>query len=128
MYAAGSLRAALTDVGKAYEACRPGLALTPDTLVQRLLDPAVRVGTSTPKADPSGDYAWQMFERIEKPGVANALATLSGKALQLTGGPNSPPPAKNRNVYGMLVGDGAADVSVTCCTNAVLARQGFSAP
>ena len=33
------------------------LNLTPERLLGALLDPAVRVGTSTPKADPAGDYA-----------------------------------------------------------------------
>ena len=35
---------------------RPGLAVTSDTLLERMLDPQVKLGTSTPKADPSGDY------------------------------------------------------------------------
>jgi hypothetical protein len=30
---------------------------------RRLLDPPVRVATSTPGADPSGDYAWQLFDK-----------------------------------------------------------------
>jgi molybdate transport system substrate-binding protein len=34
---------------------RPNLAVTPKTLLAVMLDPAVRLGTSTPKADPSGD-------------------------------------------------------------------------
>jgi molybdate transport system substrate-binding protein len=102
---------------------RPGLAVTPQNLVQHLLDPAVKLGTSTPKADPSGDYAWQMFERIEQAGTPKAFAMLSGKALQLTGGPQSPPPPANRNVYGVLVAEGAADVFITYCTNAVLAQR-----
>src|SRR5262245_36570544 len=69
----------------------PGMSVTPDTLLERMLDPKVKLGTSTPKADPSGDYAWQVFEKAEKlrPG---AFAALSGKALKLTGAPDSPPP------------------------------------
>ena len=31
-----------------------------------LLDPQWKLGTSTPKADPSGDYAWEVFRRAEK--------------------------------------------------------------
>lgn len=121
LHAAGSLRAALTDVAKAFEAAgfgkvqakfgasgllkdeiasgakaevfasanmehpqalaagrrsgpvvlfarnrlcalaRPGLELTPAALLDRMLDPQTRLGTSTPKADPSGDYAWEVF-------------------------------------------------------------------
>ncbi|MGD9831835.1 MAG: molybdate ABC transporter substrate-binding protein [Piscinibacter sp.] len=100
-----------------------GFRATPETLVDRLLDPAVRVGTSTPKADPAGDYAFAMFERIEKSGRPGAQKILADKALQLTGGPNSPPPPKDRNVYGMLVATGQADVFLTYCTNVVIAQR-----
>lgn len=94
-------------------------------LAQRLLDSDVRVGTSTPRADPSGDYAFQMFERIESSGTAGAgsAAALKAKALQLTGGPNSPQPPAGRNLYGMLVDEGKADVFITYCTNAAEAKQ-----
>jgi molybdate transport system substrate-binding protein len=102
---------------------RPGLALTRDTLVRTMLDPAVKLGTSTPKADPSGDYAFELFERVEQSGAAPAgsARALAAKALQLTGGPNSPAPPQGRNVYGMLVASGQADVFLTYCTNAVIA-------
>ncbi|HWQ08142.1 MAG TPA: substrate-binding domain-containing protein, partial [Holophaga sp.] len=43
---------------------RKGLELPPTQVVDRLLDPRVRVGISTPGLDPGGDYAWQLFERI----------------------------------------------------------------
>jgi len=86
-----------------------------------MLDPAVRLGTSTPKADPAGDYAWVMFERIEQRGRPGAFATLSGKALQLTGGPNSPPPPADRNVYGAVMAAGQADIFITYCTGTVVA-------
>lgn len=101
----------------------PGFEATPQTLVDRLLDPATRVGTSTPKADPAGDYAFAMFERIEASGRAGANKVLNEKALQLTGGPNSPPPPKDRNVYGALMAAGAADVFITYCTNVVIAMR-----
>lgn len=104
---------------------RPGLVVTPDTLVATLLRPDVKLGTSTPKADPSGDYAFEMFERIERTGAGpeGSGKALAAKALQLTGGPNSPPPPAGRNVYGVLVADGQADVFITYCTNAVVARH-----
>ena len=102
---------------------RPGLTVTDDSQVAQLLDPALKLGTSTPKADPSGDYAWQMFERIEQAGQAGAAQALKAKALQLTGGPNSPPPPAGRSVYGVLVAEGQADLFVTYCTNAVVARR-----
>lgn len=100
----------------------PALTVAPDGLLSALLDPTVRLGTSTPKADPSGDYAWEVFRKAEaiRPG---SFAQLEAKAMQLTGGPASPPPPQGRNVYGMLVDHGQADIFLTYCTNAVLARQ-----
>jgi molybdate transport system substrate-binding protein len=99
----------------------PGLDVSAESLVERMLDPAVKLGTSTPKADPSGDYAWQMFERVERQGRSGAYAQLTGKALQLTGGPDSPRPPAGRNVYGVLVAEGQADLFITYCTNASIA-------
>lgn len=98
---------------------KAGLATT--TVLDRLLDPAVRVATSTPKADPAGDYAWQVFERAEK-AKPGAFDTLSKKALQLAGGPGSPTPPPGRSVYGMLMAEGRADVFLTYCTNALQAK------
>jgi ABC-type molybdate transport system substrate-binding protein len=100
----------------------PATPVAADALLARMLDPAVRLGTSTPKADPSGDYAWEVFRRADaiRPGSFERLAA---KAMQLTGGPQSPPPPPGRNVYGMLVDQGQADIFLTYCTNAVLARQ-----
>ena len=93
-----------------------------EDLLARLLDPAVKVGTSTPKADPSGDYAFELFARAEKvrPG---AKATLEQKALKLTGGQDSPQPPKGRSLYAMLVGEGKADIFLLYCTAAAEARQ-----
>ena len=104
---------------------RPGLVVDANTLVATLLHPDVKLGTSTPKADPSGDYAFEMFQRIESTGAApvGSGAALAAKALQLTGGPSSPPPPADRNVYGVLVVSGQADVFITYCTNAVVARR-----
>ena len=94
------------------------VAVAPDTLLDRLLDPAIRVGTSTPKADPSGDYAWALFEKAEKqrPG---SYATLDAKALKLTGGLDSPTPPQGLSLYGFLMREGRADVFLTYCTNAM---------
>lgn len=100
----------------AFAAPRAGVAADGSNLLERILDPAVKLGTSTPKADPAGDYAFGMFARAEavKPGAEAALAA---KALQLTGGPNSPPPPKGRNAYATVLADGAADVLLAYCTN-----------
>ena len=52
-----------------------------------------------------------------------AYQTLSTKALQLTGGPGSPPPPPDRNVYGVLIASGDADIFLTYCTNALAAQK-----
>ena len=70
----------------------PAVGLTTANFVDRLLDPATKLGTSTPKADPGGDYTWAMFRRIdaEKPG---SYAVLDKKAQQIVGGPAGNAPA-----------------------------------
>lgn len=100
----------------------PKVDVTTETLLERMLDPQLKLGMSTPKADPSGDYAMALYEKAEalKPGAQKAL---SDKALRLTGGPDSPPPPKDRSVYGMLVEQGKADIFLTYCTNALLAQK-----
>lgn len=96
--------------------------VTSSTLLDTLLDPKIKVGTSTPKADPAGDYAWAVFAKAEavKP---NAKAALETKALQLTGGPESVKPPKDRNPYGWVMENKQADIFLTYCTNAVLAKK-----
>ena len=93
---------------------------TPDTLLATLLDPQVRVGTSTPKADPSGDYAWALFRQADtlQPG---AYAQLDAKALKRTGGASSPKPPAGRGTYAWVMEQRQADVFLTYCTNAVAA-------
>ena len=102
------------------------LKLTSATLLDVMLDPGVRVGTSTPKADPSGDYAFALFAKAEafKPG---ARAALERKALQLTGGPTSEKAPAGRNQYAWVMENGKADVFLTYCTNAVLAKKDLPA-
>ena len=99
----------------------PGVTLDSVRLVDTLLDPAIRVGTSTPGADPSGDYTWEFFRNVDRvrPG---AMATLDAKALQLAGREvdpqnQEPPYAK------ILVADRSADVFITYCTNAAAAAK-----
>ncbi|WP_255448357.1 molybdate ABC transporter substrate-binding protein [Telmatospirillum sp. J64-1] len=101
---------------------QPGLDLTSDTLLERMLDAAVRVATSTPKADPAGDYAWELFGKAEAL-KAGSTESLRAKALQLTGGPDSTKPPEGRNVYGWHMDQDRADIFLTYCTNARLAAQ-----
>jgi molybdate transport system substrate-binding protein len=85
--------------------------------VSAMLDPTVRLGTSTPKADPSGDYAREVFRRAEavQPGSRERL---EAKAIKLTGGPAAPQPPPDRNVYAWHVAENRADLFLGYCTNA----------
>ncbi|WP_283589687.1 molybdate ABC transporter substrate-binding protein [Oceanospirillum linum] len=101
---------------------QPELNLTSDNLLRTLLDDNVKVGTSTPKADPSGDYAWRLFEKAEQI-KSGSFEMLSFKALQLTGGTDSAKVPKGLNQYGWVMSEKKADVFLTYCTNAVLAKK-----
>lgn len=98
-----------------------GVAVETTNLVDVLLAPATRVGISTPKADPAGDYALKFFAAIDRQRPGSG-ATLEAKALQLTGGPNSAKAPEGRHVYGWVMSGKQADVFLTYCTNALLAR------
>jgi molybdate transport system substrate-binding protein len=67
----------------------PKIGLTTANFLDRLLDPGVKLGTSTPKADPAGDYTWAMFRRADtlRPGsyeILNKRPNKSSVAQQTT--------------------------------------------
>ena len=93
----------------------------PSTLLSAMLKQEVRVGTSTPIADPSGDYAWTLFTKAETVQLG-AFRILDAKALKLTGAASSPQPPAGRTFYGWAMDEGQADVFLTYCTNAVAAQ------
>ncbi len=101
---------------------RPGLAVAPNAVLDTLLDPAVKLGTSTPRADPSGDYAWALFARAEavRPG---SRAALEAKAQQLVGGPNSAVPPPGVGAVGWHFREGRADVFLGYCTSGAQAAR-----
>lgn len=95
----------------------PGIALARDRVVEVMLDPGLRLGTSTPGADPAGDYTWEMFRRVDqlRPG---AYAALDAKALQLTG-KEVTRDDKSLPYAALFQGERQTDVFVSYCTNAV---------
>jgi molybdate transport system substrate-binding protein len=99
---------------------KPGLAVTPDNLLERMLDTDIKLGTSTPKADPSGDYAFAVFGKAEAI-KAGSRGALEHKALQLTGGLSSAQPPDGRSVYGWHIAEGRADIFLAYCTAAAVA-------
>jgi molybdate transport system substrate-binding protein len=97
---------------------RGALGLTPANMLDRLLDPTVRLATSTPGADPAGDYAWAVFARAESV-RRGARAALEAKAQQLYGGGGKTPllvPGKGP-VQGIFLTD-RADVALGYCSGA----------
>jgi molybdate transport system substrate-binding protein len=95
---------------------RANLGLTSDNLLDKLLNPSIRLATSTPGADPGGDYAWAVFARAETvhPG---AQAILQAKAKKLVGGPNTAPLVPGHGaVQGIFLSD-AADVMLGYCSS-----------
>jgi ABC-type molybdate transport system substrate-binding protein len=94
---------------------RPGLTLTPDTLLAALLDPQTKLGTSTPKADPAGDYTWAMFAKADsvRPG---SRAVLEAKALQLMGGSASAAPPPGMDLFAWHLREKYADVFLAYCS------------
>ncbi len=101
---------------------RGNLGLTPANLLDRLLDPAVKLATSTPGADPGGDYALAVFARAEqvRPG---ARATLEGKAQQLVGGPSMAPLVPGQGPSEGVFLSGRADVMLGYCSGADALRR-----
>ncbi len=95
---------------------------TPATLLDTLLRPSVRLGTSTPKSDPSGDYTWELFHKAEAI-KGGAYAALDSKAVKLVGQVNSPKPPQGRLAYAWIMEQAQVDVFLTYCTNAVAAQK-----
>ena len=75
-----------------------------------LLDPHLRLATSTPIADPGGDYTWQLFDLVEKR-YPKQGEYLKRRALQLVGGEKSIVP-KGEIAAEYLLKQGYADVMV----------------
>jgi ABC-type molybdate transport system substrate-binding protein len=92
---------------------RKSAGVTAGNLVDRLLAKDVRVKTSTPVADPSGDYAWAIFDRIEtsRPGAG---AKLKEKAQALMG--VSANPAPGQSAAAALFAAKQIDMSITYCS------------
>jgi molybdate transport system substrate-binding protein len=97
---------------------RPGLRIDSSMLLTALLDPKIKIGTSTPKADPAGDYTWSMFAKTDSVQPGNAAA-LRAKALQLVGGPNSAVPPTGTDAAAWHVREGHADIFISYCSAGV---------
>jgi len=103
---------------------KPGLKVDSENLIDRMLDPSIKLATSTPNSDPSGDYAFEVFRKIDaiRPG---ADAILEKKALKLTGSATSAIPPAGRSVYGWHIAEGRADIFLAYCTAAAEAQRQY---
>ena len=92
---------------------RQSAGVTERNLVDRMLAKGVRVKTSTPIADPAGDYAWAIFDRIDslRPGAG---ATLKGRAQALNS--VSVTPAPGQSAAAALFTSKQIDMSITYCS------------
>jgi molybdate transport system substrate-binding protein len=95
----------------------PAFGLTTANLFDRMLDPKTAgIGTSTPKADPGGDYAWMVFARAERarPGAGKAI---EAKARQLVGGKNNPPVPPGQDAMMYFFQQHKIDISLGYCSS-----------
>lgn len=101
---------------------RRSLGLTSDTLLSRMLDPAVKLAISTPGADPGGDYAYAVFARADqvRPG---ATAALKGKARQLLGRPGTAPLVAGHGAIEGIFLSGTADMVLSYCSGVAALEQ-----
>lgn len=98
---------------------RAELGLTEANFLSVLANPSLRIGTSTPGDDPAGDYAFEMFDRVEaeRPGLS-----LKQRARQLVGGRDTPPPPPGRG-SGWAIVEGLVDLMVSYWSNARLSAD-----
>jgi molybdenum ABC transporter molybdate-binding protein len=95
----------------------PSFGLTTANLFDRMLDPkTVGIGTSTPKADPGGDYAWMVFARAgqARPGAGKIL---EAKARQLVGGKHNPPVPSGQDAMTYFFEQHKIDMSLGYCSS-----------
>jgi molybdate transport system substrate-binding protein len=78
------------------------------TWLTLLANPALRIGTSTPGSDPSGDYTWQFFAKVE----AETGVELQSRARSLVGGPETQTVPAGKLAAEWLIGSGQADLVI----------------
>jgi molybdate transport system substrate-binding protein len=98
-----------------------GITVTASNLLEVLLDDSTKIGTSTPVADPLGDYTQQIFEKANVV-VPGAAATLEAKRDELVANPSAPPvPTGSNSLVYFLDTTQTVDIFFTYATSAVRA-------
>jgi ABC-type molybdate transport system substrate-binding protein len=93
---------------------RRAAAVTATNLIDRMLAKDVRLKTSAPVADPGGDYAWAIFDRIEalRPGSGAILKEKAQASMSLSAAPATP----NQSPYAALFESRQVDMAITYCS------------
>ncbi len=93
---------------------RRSLGLTAANLVPRLLAKDVRIRTSTPIADPSGDYAMAMFDLMDAahPGAGKRLRANADAQMAVSAPGGGPGATTTASLFGARL----IDVAVTYCS------------
>lgn len=97
---------------------RKGLGFSPENLAERLADSSLRIKTSQPVADPSGDYAWAIFDKVDAlhPGAGKMLKdkATANMALTAAAAPGQSPTAA-------LITGGKIDMTFSYCSGGTFA-------
>src|SRR5665213_36364 len=93
---------------------RTALGVTPANLAGKLLDPKVRIKTSQPIADPSGDYTWAIFDKIDAthPGGGKILKAKGQASWTLT----APPTKPGQSALAALFAGDKIDATIVYCS------------
>jgi len=92
---------------------RQSAGVTERNLVDRMLAKSARVKTSTPIADPAGDYAWAIFDRIDsmRPGTGVTLKERAQGLMSVNATPE-----QGQSAYGALFASKQIDMVITYCS------------
>ncbi len=96
---------------------RKSAGVTAANLVDRMLAGDLRLRTSTPVADPAGDYAMAIFDRIDaaRPGAGRILRDKSRSLMDVL---KTTPPVTGRSAAASLFRGKQIDLMVTYCSAA----------
>jgi molybdate transport system substrate-binding protein len=93
---------------------RRSAGVTAANLIDRMLADGVRLKTSTPIADPSGDYAWSIFRKVEavRPGSQAILERKAQASMSVV----AKPATATQSAAAALFAANAIDMSITYCS------------
>jgi molybdate transport system substrate-binding protein len=94
---------------------RRSAGVTADNLIDRMLAKDLRLKTGPPVADPGGDYAWAIFDRIDalRPGSGALLKEKAQASMGLSAAPTTP----NQSPYAALFESRQVDMVITYCSH-----------